>query len=867
MEIELDVHPTAIQLQAFAEGRLEQQTTDIVGEHVAACNQCADLVDQLDVDAEAILFSRPVKSHLTQASTEALSEVISLTERLQIEEAIGSGGMGVVYRAWQPSVNRHVAVKLLHVPLPQLERGADQARERFEREIEALGRVRHAHVARIYSSGLTADGRLFYSMELIEGTNLSAVLGELVSHDKRPARPISWLAAVAAACGRGNTAEAEHAELGADYVEPVCKIVRQIATAVQTLHDAGILHRDIKPGNIMVNACGDHATLMDLGLAGLIDAPDVRLTGSGLVAGSLPYISPEQFRGAPPTRSGDIYNLGAVLWELLTRQRLFYGAKHTSNAQLIHRILHEDASAMRHQQAEVPPGLEAIALRCLEKEPTNRYDSVAEFIADLDRWTEGQPVTAKRRNWLGKLRGSLRRNRRLVTISGIFLMCQALLLAVIYRSQGIPLGTQHQASIAKTDFKTPLSALPQSSAVINDGSLVAYWSAEETGSFAPDRSPNGNNGALIGDTSRQPGAVGQAYVFDGNGDYINFGRASKWNFLHDGSEFSVTGFIAPTDPSRGGGVLTTIDETSTAELRHGFSLRLNKWRMLEFHIQGVSGKFPVKTQSETALEPNVFTAFAITFDGHTCNLFINGKLEGSGQTVAPFVASTALDALCMGAIGTTSGPNGQPFYPLEGRIDEVQIYNRPLNASEVAFLAGRATLQDARIIRVAKSTAIAEGGLADGTSTTATHNDQGLGGPFPTFPTTHTSALADAFLTASSFSASVHYDFGSRRSVDQIRLWNFHGDRYGLEGNGRGAKSIRIFGSNLVAAYRDEEHDSWRLLTAFTAARAPADGATSHYGEEHSVDEHSIRFIRVQIDDNYGASNVGLAEIQFLDTR
>ncbi|MEZ6124179.1 MAG: hypothetical protein R3C49_13525 [Planctomycetaceae bacterium] len=93
-----------------------------------------------------------------------------------------------------------------------------------------------------------------------------------------------------------------------------------------------------------------------------------------------------------------------------------------------------------------------------------------------------------------------------------------------------------------TVVATPAPATP----VINDGSLVAYWSGEGADSTARDNSPNGNNGALIGDTTRATGAIGNGYSFDGDGDYINFGRSSKWNFLHDGSPFSITGYVAPT---------------------------------------------------------------------------------------------------------------------------------------------------------------------------------------------------------------------------------------------------------------------------------------------------------------------------------
>ena len=152
-----------------------------------------------------------------------------------------------------------------------------------------------------------------------------------------------------------------------------------------------------------------------------------------------------------------------------------------------------------------------------------------------------------------------------------------------------------------------------------------------------------------------------------------------------------------------------------------------------------------------------------------------------------------------------------------------------------------------------------------GTDINATHNSRGLGAPFPEFPATHSADSTDVILTASSETASLHYDFGQEQTINQIRLWNYHGAAYGLEGNGRGAKDIRIYWSNEKSAFNEVWHDSWELLTAFTAARAPADGAVGPYGEEHTFDEQTCRFIRLQIDTNYGGENVGLAEVQFLD--
>lgn len=883
-----DHHPPKDQLLAFAEGRLPKEAGDRIAEHVELCDSCANHIDSVTVTAESVLFSQ---EQPTIDRKEPPSFTTAVTEVPELLEIIGSGGMGVVWRARQSAIGRDVAVKLLHIPMPQKNAESHRAAERFQREIRALGSVQHPHLARIYSSGISEEGRLFYSMELIDGANLSMVFRELVrqsalesqsesdsklkSSEHSTSSQYSWNAAVAEACRRDSGGNPESdaktiAEFDADVVKSVVTVIRQVALAVQALHDAGIVHRDIKPGNIMVNVSGDHATLMDLGLADLTDNQQTRLTRTGQIAGSLPYVSPEQFRGEPPSKSGDIYNLGAVLWELLTLRKLFQATEECSEAELLHRILHQEPESVCRYRSDVSRDLDAVVLKCLEKQPANRYSDVGDLIADLDCYLAGDPVSAAHRGKVFRIRRHLKRHRTPVLTALLLLAGQVLLFVVLAGSSASRNAIQ-QSLVDDTvfinsgaPFASPDTALP--AAVINDGSLVAWWSAEGTTSAVPDRSPNGNNGALIGDTSRAAGIFGKAFSFDGDGDYISFGRSSKWNFLHDGSPFSVTGFVAPSASNLDGGILTTIDETSTAAQRHGFSLRLDGSRHLEFHIQGLSGKFPVGAVSKTVLPADIFTAFAVTFDGHRSNLYLNGQLEGFGEASAPFDTSTAPDALCMGSIGTTSGPNGRAFAPFEGQIDEVQIYDRVLGVPEIAVLSGNSRSPHGRLINVVNSISIAPGGTAAGTSVTATHNGQGIGAAYPTFPATHTEDDADAFLTAAVLPASLHYDFGRKQAVNQIRLWNYHGDVYGPEGNGKGVRNIRVYYSNDAAAFHEVWHDSWELLTSFTAERAPADGSLSSYGEEHRFDQQTCRFIRLQLDTNFGGDSVGIAEVQFLHT-
>ena len=157
--------------------------------------------------------------------------------------------------------------------------------------------------------------------------------------------------------------------------------------------DGGIIHRDIKPGNIMVSPDGNRAVLVDLGLAQLADAADGKLTRTRQFVGTLRYASPEQVLSVDLLdRRSDVYSLGATLWEMLTLRPLFNATDATPTAELMKRIPVEDPERPRMYNPAVPTDLEAIALKCLEKNPKDRYATAREFADDLARWQRGEPV-------------------------------------------------------------------------------------------------------------------------------------------------------------------------------------------------------------------------------------------------------------------------------------------------------------------------------------------------------------------------------------------------------------------------------------------------------------------------------------------
>ncbi|MCH7985670.1 MAG: protein kinase, partial [Acidobacteria bacterium] len=275
----------------------------------------------------------------------------------RVVEKIGAGGMGEVYRAHDQRLERDVALKVL----PTGTLADEAARKRFRKEALALAKLNHPHIATVFEFG-TQDGVDFLVMELVEGVTLS---------DKLAGGPLL---------------EKEIARLG-----------MQLAEALEEAHERGVVHRDLKPGNVMVTAKGQ-AKVLDFGLAKLV-RPDVAsatattesFTETQGVAGTLPYMAPEQLRGEPVDARTDIHALGAVLYEMATGQRAFPDRQ---AAQLTAAILQLPVSSPRALNRRVSVEMERIVLKCLEKEPENRYQSAKELAVDLRRLGRGTSTTA-----------------------------------------------------------------------------------------------------------------------------------------------------------------------------------------------------------------------------------------------------------------------------------------------------------------------------------------------------------------------------------------------------------------------------------------------------------------------------------------
>ena len=296
----------------------------------------------------------------------------------ELLEEIARGGMGVVWRARQRRLNRVVALKVVSggwLASPDLV-------QRFHTEAEAAASLDHPHIVPIYEVG-EHDGQHFYAMKLIEG------------------RPIS---------SRSSDLDSPNANRAA------AKLLVAIARAVHYAHQRGILHRDLKPGNILLDANGQ-SHLTDFGLAKVMEQ-DSAITRTQAVLGTPSYMSPEQARGDTRqlTTAVDIYGLGAVLFYLLTEQPPFAGG---TTMETIRQVIDQEPKCPTTLNPSADPDLEVICLKCLEKDPARRYGSAEAVADDLDRWLADEPILARPNGTWERTAKWVRRNRTRAALLGL----------------------------------------------------------------------------------------------------------------------------------------------------------------------------------------------------------------------------------------------------------------------------------------------------------------------------------------------------------------------------------------------------------------------------------------------------------------
>jgi serine/threonine protein kinase len=331
-------------------------------------SQHPDLADELRELWGTVLFTEALAPSAEQPTLPLPASVIPAGppprsfDDYDLLEPIGQGGMGVVYKARQRSANRIVALKTMRG-----DRTTPEDRARFKIEAEASARLDHSHIVPVYDVG-EYDSQLYFSMKLIEGQTLS----KLVAAGPLPPREAA-------------------------------RLVAAIADAVHYAHEQGILHRDLKPSNVLIDAKGEpHVT--DFGLAKRVDAPDAtapetRLTATNAILGTLSYMPPEQTDGRrhQPDRTGDVYSLGAILYELLTGRPPFLAS---NPIDLLLQIREHDPVAPRRLNPNIDRELELICLKCLQKPPELRYATAKQLADDLNAFLHGERPSV----WSGSLK-------------------------------------------------------------------------------------------------------------------------------------------------------------------------------------------------------------------------------------------------------------------------------------------------------------------------------------------------------------------------------------------------------------------------------------------------------------------------------
>jgi serine/threonine protein kinase/Tfp pilus assembly protein PilF len=310
----------------------------------------------------------------------------------ELLEEIGRGGQGVVFRARQKSLNRTVALKVI-----SLGQWASKAHlKRFRLEAEAAARLEHPGIVPIYEVG-ERGGSCYFSMKFVEGGQLDEVLKREPMSSRRAA-----------------------------------ELFVKIARTVQFAHEHGILHRDIKPGNILLDKHGE-PYLTDFGLARLIEQEST-VTNSFDVFGTPSYMPPEQAAGQAKelTPAADVYSLGAVFYQMLTGERPFAGS---TTYETIRLVLENEPRNPRLRNPKVDVDLATICLKCLEKDPSRRYATAGALADDVERWLRHQPITARRAGAFIRGKKWVRRNPSIAVMAALLLAVAAPLGVMIWKGE------------------------------------------------------------------------------------------------------------------------------------------------------------------------------------------------------------------------------------------------------------------------------------------------------------------------------------------------------------------------------------------------------------------------------------------------
>ncbi|MFH1226705.1 MAG: tetratricopeptide repeat protein [Planctomycetota bacterium] len=302
-----------------------------------------------------------------------------------IEKKLGQGGMGAVYLALDPALNRRVALKIITSASPEL-------LERFQREASAVAKLKHPNIVQVYEAGVI-NKQHYFTMDYIEGTPLD----KLIKDKPKPS------------------------------IQNMARIIQQVASALHYAHNQKIIHRDIKPANILIDKAGK-VYIADFGLAKELTGLDRSLTMSGMALGTPDYMPPEQAQGKKDQIDprSDIFSLGATLYHCITGRLPFAGKE---IYEVLSKVINEDPPTPSSVIKIIPKDLETICLKCLNKDKSKRYQTAGALAQDINRYLEGGQITAKRTSSITKIYLKLMKNKAAslaITVAAVILIAVAI---------------------------------------------------------------------------------------------------------------------------------------------------------------------------------------------------------------------------------------------------------------------------------------------------------------------------------------------------------------------------------------------------------------------------------------------------------
>jgi tetratricopeptide (TPR) repeat protein len=434
---------TDVRVLAVLEEYLAERQAGRAPDREALLARHPDLAESLAASLKALDFVHDAGRTLEASPTRPDQEMPAVAGQVlgdyRILREIGRGGMAVVYEAEQISLGRRVALKVL--PFAAV-LGPKQT-QRFKNEAQAAAHLQHPHIVPVHAVGCER-GVHYYAMQYVDGQSLAVVIRELKEGGggTGPRTPISSHGSVR----------------GSPYIRMAATLGVQAAEALDHAHQLGIVHRDVKPGNLLVDLSGT-LWVTDFGLAYSLN--DVGLTMTGELLGTIRYMSPEQAlaKRVPLDHRTDVYSLGATLYELFTLDPAFPGDDP-------HAVLRDIASkepvAPRQLNPAIPRDLETVLLKAMSKDPSGRYATAQEMADDLERFLGNRPIEAKRPGPLRRVAKWSRRHRGLVAAAAV-----VLLLAVVGLVTGTALLWREQEQTraafdrAESNLALALKALDQ----------------------------------------------------------------------------------------------------------------------------------------------------------------------------------------------------------------------------------------------------------------------------------------------------------------------------------------------------------------------------------------------------------------------